>query len=78
MSYDNNNIFAKILKGKAKAKIVYENDHALCFEDIFPKTKIHILIIPKNEYTDVYDFSRILLSVYLIFSALYISLRFSQ
>ena len=58
MSYDNNNIFAKILKGKAKAKIVYENDHALCFEDIFPKTKIHILIIPKNEYTDIYDFSR--------------------
>ena len=58
MSYDKNNIFAKILNGEAEAKIVYENDHVLCFNDIFPKSKIHILVIPKNEYTDIYDFSR--------------------
>ena len=58
MSYDNNNIFFKIIKGEAKAKIVYENEHVLCFEDIFPKAKTHILIIPKNKYSDIYDFSK--------------------
>ena len=42
-----NNIFAKILRGEAKAKVVYENEHVLCFEDIFPKSKIHILIYLK-------------------------------
>ena len=30
----------------------------MCFEDIFPKSKIHILIIPKNEYSDIYEFSK--------------------
>ena len=58
MVYDKNNIFAKILRGEAKAKVVYENEHVLCFEDIFPKSKIHILIVPKNEYSDIYEFSK--------------------
>ena len=47
MGYDKNNIFSKIIRKEADAKIVYENDYVLCFEDIFPKSKIHILIIPK-------------------------------
>ena len=55
MSYNKNNIFAKILRKEAKAEVVYENEHVFCFKDIFPKAKIHILIIPKNEYTDIYD-----------------------
>ena len=58
MSYDKNNIFAKILRGEAQAEKVYENDHVFCFKDIFPKSKIHVLIIPKKEYVDVYDFSK--------------------
>ena len=58
MVYDSNNVFAKILRGEAKAKVVYENEHVLCFEDIFPKSKVHILIIPKNEYSDIYEFSK--------------------
>ena len=58
MSYDKSNIFAKILNGQAKAETVYENDYVLCFKDIFPKSKIHILIIPKSEYSDIYEFSK--------------------
>lgn len=58
MGYDKNNIFSKIIRKEADAKIVYENDYVLCFEDIFPKSKIHILIIPKNEYLDIFDFSK--------------------
>ena len=58
MSYNKNNIFAKILRKEAKAEVVYENEHVFCFKDIFPKAKIHILIIPKSEYTDIYDFSK--------------------
>ena len=58
MPYDKTNIFAKILRGEAKAKSVYEDEHVLCFKDIFPKAKIHILVIPKNEYTNIYDFSK--------------------
>ena len=58
MSYNRDNIFAKIIRREAKAEIVYENTDVLCFKDIFPKTKIHILIIPKKEYLDIYDFSK--------------------
>ena len=62
MSYNKNNIFAKkkkILRKEANAEVIYENEYVLCFKDIFPKAKIHILIIPKNEYTDIYDFQKI-------------------
>ena len=46
-NYDKNNIFAKIIRKEAKANIVFENKHILCFKDIFPKAPVHILIIPK-------------------------------
>ena len=58
MNYDKNNIFAKIIRGEAKAEIVYENKYVLCFEDISPRSRIHILIIPKKEYLNIYDFSK--------------------
>ena len=58
MTYNKNNIFAKIIRREADAEIIYENDHVLCFNDIFPKSKIHVLIIPKNEYLNIYDFSK--------------------
>ena len=58
MPYDKNNIFAKILKQEAEAEIVFENDNVLCFKDIFPRAKVHILIIPKKEYANIYDFSK--------------------
>jgi len=56
MSYDKNNIFAKILRGEIPCKKVYENDHVLAFNDINPQKKIHVLVIPKGEYIDLDDF----------------------
>ena len=56
--YDNNNIFAKIVRGDIPCKKVYENDFVLAFYDINPKAPFHILIIPKNAYTSLDDFSQ--------------------
>ena len=57
VTYDKNNIFAKIIRKEAKANIVFENKHILCFKDIFPKAPVHILIIPKGQFKDIFDFS---------------------
>ena len=57
MSYDKNNIFAKILRGEIPCKKVYENKYVLSFHDINPQRKIHALVIPKGEYTDLDDFN---------------------
>ena len=61
MVYDKNNIFAKILRGEIPLKPgekIYENEFILSFYDINPRKKIHALVIPKGEYTDLDDFSR--------------------
>ena len=57
MSYDKNNIFAKILRGEIPCKKVYENEYVLSFHDINPQKKIHVLVIPKGEYIDLDDFT---------------------
>ena len=57
MSYDKNNIFAKILRKEIPCKKIFENDHVLSFHDINPQKKIHALVIPKNEYIDLDDFN---------------------
>ena len=57
MSYDKNNIFAKILRGEISCKKIYENEYILSFYDINPQKKVHALVIPKGEYTDLDDFS---------------------
>ena len=57
MSYDDNNIFAKILRGEIPCKKIYEDEYVLSFYDINPQKKIHALIIPKNKYVDLDDFS---------------------
>jgi len=56
MSYNKENIFAKILKGEIPCDKVFENDHVLSFKDINPKAKTHILIIPKKPLSDISDF----------------------
>ena len=56
MTYDKNNIFAKIIRGEIPCKKVYENEFVLAFHDINPQKKIHVLVIPKREYTDLDDF----------------------
>ena len=58
MSYDNNNIFAKILRDEIPCKKIYENKHALAFHDINPQAKTHILVIPKGKYISFADFSK--------------------
>ena len=57
MSYDDNNIFAKILRGEIPCKKIYEDDYVLSFHDINPQKKIHALVIPKGQYVDLDDFS---------------------
>ena len=57
MSYNKNNIFAKILRGEIPCKKIYENEFVLAFYDINPQKKVHALIIPKGEYINLDDFS---------------------
>ena len=57
MNYDDNNIFAKILRGEIPCKKIYEDDFILSFYDINPQKKIHALVIPKGKYIDLDDFS---------------------
>lgn len=49
-TYDENNIFAKILRGEIPCKKIYENEYVLCFEDIAPAAPVHLLVIPKQFY----------------------------
>ncbi|MCK5519169.1 MAG: histidine triad nucleotide-binding protein [Alphaproteobacteria bacterium] len=58
MTYDTNNIFAKILRGEIPCKKIYEDNHVLAFHDITPKAPVHILVIPKGAYTDLSDFTK--------------------
>jgi diadenosine tetraphosphate (Ap4A) HIT family hydrolase len=55
--YDDQNIFAKILRGEIPARTVYEDEHALAFHDINPLSPTHILVIPKGAYVSWDDFS---------------------
>ena len=57
MAYDPNNIFAKILRGEIPNQTVYEDDYVLAFEDINPQAPVHVLIIPKEAYVSMMDFS---------------------
>ena len=47
-TYDDGNIFAKILRGEAPAARVFEDDHVLAFMDVFPQARGHTLVIPKH------------------------------
>ncbi len=57
MAYDENNIFAKILRGEIPCNKAYEDDHVLAFHDINPQTPTHVLVIPKGAYVSFDDFS---------------------
>ena len=58
MSYDENNIFAKILRGEIPCDKIYEDDYVLSFHDINPQKKIHALVIPKGKYINLDDFNK--------------------
>ncbi|MGV3513116.1 MAG: histidine triad nucleotide-binding protein [Novosphingobium sp.] len=57
LPYDDQNIFAKILRGEIPNRTVYEDDFALAFHDINPQAPTHILVIPKGAYVCWDDFS---------------------
>lgn len=57
LPYDDDNIFAKILRGEIPCRKVYEDDHALAFHDINPQAPLHVLVIPKGRYVSWDDFS---------------------
>ena len=56
MTYDDENIFAKLLRSEIPCDKVFEDEFILSFKDINPKAKLHILIIPKKPYIDILDF----------------------
>jgi histidine triad (HIT) family protein len=55
--YDDNNIFARILRGEIPSDKVYEDEHVLAFRDINPLAPTHVLVIPKGPYVSWDDFS---------------------
>jgi histidine triad (HIT) family protein len=57
MTYDRNNIFARILRGEIPCTKVYEDEHVLAFRDIEPQAPSHVVLIPKGEYVSADDFS---------------------
>ncbi|MEM1245699.1 MAG: histidine triad nucleotide-binding protein [Acidobacteriota bacterium] len=50
MAYDDDNIFAKILRSEIPCKKVFEDEHVLAFEDINPQAPHHVLVIPKGRF----------------------------
>lgn len=69
--YDDQNIFAKILRGDIPSKTVAESEHTLAFADLYPQAPVHVLVIPKGPYvcfdhfaaeasdTEIADFHRV-------------------
>ncbi len=57
LPYDDQNIFAKILRGEIPNKTVFEDEWTLAFHDINPQAPVHILVIPKGAYVSWDDFS---------------------
>ncbi|APX22843.1 MAG: histidine triad nucleotide-binding protein [Rhodobacteraceae bacterium] len=56
-TYDDENIFAKILRGEIPNDTVLETDHSLAFNDIRPQAPIHVLVIPRGKYVNYDDFA---------------------
>ena len=57
MSYDQNNVFAKILRGEIPCVKLYEDAHTLAFMDIMPQVEGHALVIPKEAATTIFELS---------------------
>jgi diadenosine tetraphosphate (Ap4A) HIT family hydrolase len=55
--YDDQNVFAKILRGEIPCRKVYEDKWALAFHDIRAQAPVHILVIPKGAYVSWDDFT---------------------
>jgi diadenosine tetraphosphate (Ap4A) HIT family hydrolase len=56
--YDDNNVFAKVLRGELPSKTVLETEHSLAFHDINPLAPVHVLVIPRGAYVSWDDFTQ--------------------
>ncbi len=57
LPYDDNNIFARILRGELPCNKVYEDDWSIAFHDIRPQAPVHVLVVPKGRYVGWDDFT---------------------
>lgn len=57
-TYDDDNVFARILRGELPNDTVYEDEHVLAFRDVAPQAPVHVLAIPKGRYVAHDDFHR--------------------
>ncbi len=55
--YDDQNIFARILRGEIPNKTVRETEHSLAFHDIRPQAPVHVLVIPRKPYVNFDHFA---------------------
>ena len=55
--YDDDNVFAKILRGDIPCRKAFEDDWAFAFHDIAPQAPVHVLVVPKGRYCSFADFS---------------------
>lgn len=55
--YDENNIFAKLLRDEIPSKRILETAHSISFYNTRPEARIHALVIPRGAYTNIYDFT---------------------
>ncbi|WP_322048914.1 HIT family protein [Paraburkholderia sp. J67] len=57
MAYDNNNIFAKLLRGEIPSIKLCENDSAVAIMDVMPQSEGHVLVLPKEGAEEIYELS---------------------
>ncbi len=50
MTYNKDNVFAKIIKGEAPCTKIFENKNTLVIKNLYPKAHYHFLVLPKGEY----------------------------
>jgi diadenosine tetraphosphate (Ap4A) HIT family hydrolase len=55
--YDDQNVFARILRGEIPSRRIYEDEWAIAFHDIAPQAPVHVLVIPRGAYVSLADFS---------------------
>jgi histidine triad (HIT) family protein len=57
MTYDPNNVFAKMLRGELPSHKIYEDEDTVAFLDIMPRADGHALVVTKEKATDLFDVS---------------------
>ncbi|MBV8914511.1 MAG: histidine triad nucleotide-binding protein [Acetobacteraceae bacterium] len=56
--YDDNNVFARILRDEIPSRRIYEDEWAVAFHDINPQAPVHVLVIPRGKYVALADFAQ--------------------